>query len=114
MSSGWQVLGGLGQNHVAVFHFDQPTDLSAGWALKMLFEKHYAAPVGHFRISVTTDVQATATGHPAEIEAMLAGAAPHDQAKLRQRFLETAPNSRPTPRRSPTYANKSRAARPRS
>ena len=91
MSSGWQVLGGLGQNHVAVFHFDKPTDLSAGWALKMLFEKHYACPVGHFRISVSTDPQATATGHPADIEAMLAGAAPHDSAKLRQRFLETAP-----------------------
>ncbi len=91
MSSGWQVLGGLGQNHAAVFHFDKPTDLSAGWAIKMLFEKHYACPLGHFRVSVTTDPQATATGHPAEIEAMLAGAAPHDQAKLRQRFLETAP-----------------------
>ncbi|MEY4132964.1 MAG: hypothetical protein RL592_1022 [Verrucomicrobiota bacterium] len=91
MSSGWQVLGGLGQNHAAVFRFDQPTDLSAGWALKMLFEKHYACPLGHFRVSVTTDPQATATGHPAEIEAMLAGAAPHDTAKLRQRFLETAP-----------------------
>ena len=91
MSSGWQVLGGLGQNHAAVFHFDKPTDLSAGWAIKMLFEKHYACPLGHFRISVTTDPQATATGHPAEIEAMLAGAAPHDPAKLRQRFLETAP-----------------------
>jgi hypothetical protein len=91
MSSGWQVLGGYGQNHVAVFYFDQPTDLTAGWALKMLFEKHYAAPVGHFRISVSTDSQATATGHPAEIEAMLAGDAPHDLPKLRQRFLETAP-----------------------
>jgi hypothetical protein len=91
MSSGWQVLGGLGQHHAAVFHFAQPTDLAAGWTLKMLFEKHYACPVGHFRVSVTTDPQATATGHPAEIEAMLAGAAPHDQARLRQRFLETAP-----------------------
>ena len=91
MSSGWQVLGGLGQNHAAVFRLEKPTDLSAGWAIKMLFEKHYACPLGHFRISVTTDPQATATGHPAEIEAMLAGAAPHDQAKLRQRFLETAP-----------------------
>ena len=91
MSSGWQVLGGYGQRQTAVFRFDQPTDLAAGWALKMLFEKHYAAPVGHFRISVSTDAQATATGHPAEIEAMLAGAAPHDQPQLRQRFLETAP-----------------------
>ena len=125
MSSGWQVLGGLGQNHVAVFHFDKPTDLSAGWAIKMLFEKHYACPVGHFRVSVTTDPQATATGHPAEIEAMLAGAAPHDQAKLRQRFLETAPElavpakalatlRKQVPRGQPTLVMRERpAAHPR-
>ena len=125
MSSGWQVLGGLGQNHVAVFHFDQPTDLAAGWALKMLFEKHYAAPVGHFRISVTTDPQATATGHPAEIEAMLAGVTPHDPAKLRLRFLETAPElavhakalanlRKQVPRGQPTLVMRERpAAHPR-
>lgn len=125
MSSGWQVLGGLGQNHAAVFHFDKPTDLSAGWAIKMLFEKHYACPLGHFRISVTTDPQATATGHPAEIEAMLAGAAPHDQAKLRQRFLETSPElavhakalanlRKQVPRGQPTLVMRERpAAHPR-
>ena len=125
MSSGWQVLGGLGQNHAAVFHFDKPTDLSAGWAIKMLFEKHYACPLGHFRISVTTDPQATATGHPAEIEAMLAGAAPHDQFKLRQRFLETAPElavhakalanlRKQVPRGQPTLVMRERpAAHPR-
>ncbi len=125
MSSGWQVLGGLGQEHAAVFRFAQPTDLAAGWALKMLFEKHYACPLGHFRISVTTDPQATATGHPAEIEAMLAGAAPQDQAKLRQRFLETAPElaaqskalanlRRQVPRGQPTLVMRERpAAHPR-
>ena len=125
MSSGWQVLGGLGQHHVAVFHFDKPTDLSAGWALKMLFEKHYACPVGHFRISVSTDPQATATGHPAEIEAMLAGSAPHDLAKLRQRFLETTPElavpakalanlRKQVPRGQPTLVMRERpAAHPR-
>jgi hypothetical protein len=125
MSSGWQVLGGYGQNHVAVFRFDRPTDLAAGWALKMLFEKHYACPVGHFRISVTTDDQATATGHPAEIEAMLAGNAPHDLPKLRQRFLETAPElavhakalanlRRQIPRGQPTLVMRERpAAHPR-
>ena len=125
MSSGWQVLGGLGQNHAAVFHFDKPTDLSAGWTLKMLFEKHYACPVGHFRISVTTEPQATATGHPAEIEAMLAGVTPHDPAKLRLRFLETAPElavhakalanlRKQVPRGQPTLVMRERpAAHPR-
>jgi hypothetical protein len=125
MSSGWQVLGGYGQNHVAVFHFEQPTDLAVGWALKMLFEKHYAAPVGYFRVSVSTDSQATATGHPAEIEAMLAGDTPHDLPKLRQRFLETAPElavhakalanlRRQIPRGQPTLVMRERpAAHPR-
>jgi hypothetical protein len=125
MSSGWQVLGGLGQHHAAVFRFEKPTDLSAGWALKMLFEKHYACPVGHFRLSVTTEPHATATGHPAEIEAMLAGAAPHDPAKLRQRFLETAPElavhakalanlRKQVPRGQPTLVMRERpAAHPR-
>ncbi|MES2597524.1 MAG: PSD1 and planctomycete cytochrome C domain-containing protein [Verrucomicrobiota bacterium] len=91
MSSGWQVLGGLNVAHAAVFHFEQPIDLTSGVGLKMLFEKHFACPLGHFRISVTTSDHATATGHPAEIENMLAKAAPQEMDKLRQRFLETAP-----------------------
>ncbi|MFM7210099.1 MAG: DUF1553 domain-containing protein, partial [Verrucomicrobiota bacterium] len=95
MSSGWQVLGGYGQKQTAVFRFAQPTDLTSGWALKMLFEKHFACPLGHFRISVTTDPQATATGHPAAVEDMLAGAAPADRDLLRKRFLETAPEVAP-------------------
>ena len=95
MSSGWQVLGGYGQKQTAVFRFAQPTDLTSGWALKMLFEKHFACPLGHFRISVTTDPQATATGHPASVEDMLAGAAPADRDLLRKRFLETAPEVAP-------------------
>jgi hypothetical protein len=28
MSSGWQVLGGYGVQHAAVFHFEQPIDLT--------------------------------------------------------------------------------------
>ena len=68
MSSGWQVLGGYGQNHAAVFHFEKPVDLTNGFDLKMLFEKHFACPLGHFRVSVTTSDHATATGHPLEVE----------------------------------------------
>lgn len=91
MSSGWQVLGGLGQQHAAVFHFEQPVDLTNGIDLKMLFEKHFACPVGHFRISVSTSEHATATGHPAEIEEMLAKAVPQDKARLLRQFLESTP-----------------------
>lgn len=94
MSSGWQVLGGYGVQHAAVFHFDKPIDLTNGFDLKMLFEKHFACPLGHFRISVTTSDHATATGHPAEVEDALAT---NDQAKrdlLLRRFLETAPETK--------------------
>lgn len=98
MSSGWQVLGGYGQSHTAVFHFEQPVDLTRGFDLKMLFEKHFACPLGHFRLSVTTSDHATATGHPFEIESWLAAYHPDSSATnavnrilLLSRFLETAP-----------------------
>ena len=91
MSSGWQVLGGSGVAHTAVFHFAEPVDLTNGFALKMLFEKHFACPLGHFRISVTTSDHATATGHPAEVEAALSSGAEGSRALLLQRFLESTP-----------------------
>jgi hypothetical protein len=81
-----------GVKHAAVFHFEQPIDLTSGFDLKMLFEKHFACPLGHFRLSVTTSDHATATGHPFEVEEALAA---NDQVETRgaaaQRFLETAP-----------------------
>ena len=95
MSSGWQVLGGTDVRHAAVFHFAQPIDIDSGLELKMLFEKHFACPLGYFRISVTTDQRACATGHPAHIEQRLAGPIESltvpDREILRQRFLETTP-----------------------
>lgn len=96
MSSGWQVLGGYGVQHAAVFHFEQPVDLTDGFELKMLFEKHFACPLGHFRISVTTSDHAEATGHPAEIEEALAANDSSKREVLRHRFLETAPEMKQT------------------
>jgi hypothetical protein len=91
MSSGWQVLGGIGVQHAAVFQFEQPVDFTKGFDLKMLFEKHFACPLGHFRISVTTSDHATATGHPFEVEEALASNDASKRAVLLRRFLETAP-----------------------
>ncbi len=93
MSSGWQVLGGAGQHHAAVFVLDQPVDLTSGFALKMQFERHFACPLGHFRVSVTTDEHASATGHPAEIEEQLCKStlAATERATLLRRFLESTP-----------------------
>ncbi len=91
MSSGWQVLGGIGVQHAAVFHFEQPVDFTNGFDLKMLFEKHFACPLGHFRISVTTSNHAAATGHPFEVEEALAANDSSKHEVLLRRFLETAP-----------------------
>ncbi|MCX6849629.1 MAG: PSD1 and planctomycete cytochrome C domain-containing protein [Verrucomicrobia bacterium] len=91
MSSGWQVLGGYGVQHAAVFHFEQPVDLTNGLDLKMLFEKHFACPLGHFRVSVTTSDHAEATGLPAEVEDALATGDKSKQEMLLRSFLETAP-----------------------
>ena len=90
MSSGWQVLGGYGVQHAAVFHFEQPVDLTNGLDLKMLFEKHFACPLGHFRISVTTSDHAEATGLPAEVEEALATGDKSKHEMLLRSFLETA------------------------
>lgn len=91
MSSGWQVLGGYGQSHAAVFHFEKPIDLTNGFDLKMLFEKHFACPLGHFRLSVTTSDHAEATGHPFEVENALATNDQKKREALMREFLETAP-----------------------
>ena len=92
MSSGWQVLGGAWVYQSAVFEFEQPLDLAAGLELKMLFEKHFACSLGHFRVSFTTSEHPAATGHPAELEEVLAsGSARQDNPGLLLRFLETAP-----------------------
>ncbi len=121
MSSGWQVLGGHGVQHTAVFHFEQPVDLTNGFDLKLLFEKHFACPLGHFRVSVTTSDHAEATGHPAEVEEALAGGDKSKREVLLHRFLETAPEmekaakplliARKTPPRGqPTLVMQERAA----
>ena len=66
-------------------------DLTDGLDLKMLFEKHFACPLGHFRISVTTGDHAAATGHPAAVEEALATGDATNQDLLLRHFLETAP-----------------------
>lgn len=126
MSSGWQVLGGYGQSHAAVFHFEKPVDLTNGFDLKMLFEKHFACPLGHFRLSVTTSDHAEATGHPLEVENALATHDLTQREALMREFLVTTPEMkqaaapllaarRQLPRGQPTLALKERpASNPRS
>jgi hypothetical protein len=97
-ATGWSTHGAQGKFNAAVYEFEQPADLSAGLVLTMNFERHYACPLGRFRISVSSDSKpAEARGHSAEIESILAKSAesrsPGETQLLLQRFLQTAPET---------------------
>jgi hypothetical protein len=53
--SGWSISGGEGQAQTAVFQLATPLAKPGPLALSMVFEKYYSAPLGRFRISVTSD-----------------------------------------------------------
>jgi hypothetical protein len=98
MSSGWSTNGEQGKPHAAVFAFDKPIDLNGTLELKLEFERHYACPLGHFRIAVCTEAKpAEARGHVADIEELLAKPAaqrtPEEKEILMQRFFESAPET---------------------
>jgi len=94
--TGWRVTGGTGTPQVAVFSFDKPTSISGDLLIHMLFERYAAAPLGRFRISVTSDPQAAEPlALPPELESILL-TTPADRTvaqrqKLFDHFLATAP-----------------------
>ncbi|MBI5774380.1 MAG: PSD1 domain-containing protein [Verrucomicrobia bacterium] len=94
--SGWSINGGQGQRHVAVFNLAQPLAAAGEVEIKMLFEKHYAAPLGRFRISVTTDsAKPVARAFEDEVERLLlvpdAQLTAVQREQLRRTFLLNAP-----------------------
>ena len=56
--TGWSVNGGQGKPHIAVFQLPEPIKNTGAFRLRMLFERYYAAGLGKFRISVTSDPRA--------------------------------------------------------
>lgn len=94
--TGWRIDGGQGKAHVAVFTLAEPVADARELKLRMLFERYHAAPLGHFRISVTTDPRAReSSALPPEVEEALA--IPADDRSdaqrdvLRRYFLSIAP-----------------------
>ena len=94
--TGWRVTGGTGAPQVAVFVLDKSVSISRDIAIHMLFERYAAAPLGRFRISVTSDPQA---GEPLalspELEAILltlpADRTTAQRRKLFDHFLSITP-----------------------
>ncbi len=56
--TGWSINGGQGKPHIAVFQLAEPLKNAGALRLRMLFERYYAAGLGRFRISVTSDPRA--------------------------------------------------------
>ncbi len=95
-STGWSTAGGEGEAHQLVLSLEQPLETSDELEIEMLFERHFAASLGRFRLSATSspgDVQARKL--PVEVEALLsrdaAGVTAEETAQLRRYFLSVAP-----------------------
>src|SRR4030095_9444613 len=71
---------------------DPPVDKVAKLDVKLLFERYYAAGMGRFRISVTSDDRpAEARGLPAEVEESLLIPANQKSVAVVEHFLQVAP-----------------------
>jgi hypothetical protein len=94
--TGWSIGGARGRAHWAVFTLATAIVGRGDFELRLLFERYYAAGLGKFRISVTTDTRAIeAVGIPPELEPILltpAGQRTTEQKDpLLRQFLEVAP-----------------------
>lgn len=94
--TGWAINGGQGKPHVAVFALGDALSAANQYTLRMIFERYYAAGLGRFRISMTTDPKAKMpTAMPVETEALLIKPANErtdaDNVALLTTFCQVAP-----------------------
>ncbi|MBB6050569.1 PSD1 and planctomycete cytochrome C domain-containing protein [Armatimonas rosea] len=93
--TGWNINGSQGKPSVAVFSFEKPLETDT-LALTMVFEQYYAAGLGKFRLSVTTDSPPAPKnggggGFLALLPALEDALARNDDAALRTQFVRVAP-----------------------
>jgi hypothetical protein len=94
--TGWSINRGQGKAHAAVFNLAAPLGDLREMSLRLLFERYYSAPLGRFRIWVTTDARPVeARGLPPDVEELVL--TPADQRgeaqreRLLRHFLSVAP-----------------------
>lgn len=75
-STGWSTSDREGQASHLVLNFAEPLEASGSLKLDLLFERHFAASLGRFRISATAGDNATALNLPLELESQFL----HDQS----------------------------------
>lgn len=95
MSTGWSTGGRHGRPDAAVFELAEPVAAGEPMVVTMRFERHFACPLGRFRMSVSDIPGARASGHSADVEAALAKSpetrSPAERQAILRRFLVTAP-----------------------
>jgi len=95
LQSPWEVDGGQGRRHVAVFVLEKPLADAGEFDLDMFFEHYYVCGLGRFRISVTTDADPEAHERPDDVERLLTVADDSlkaaDRQRLQTQFLMEAP-----------------------
>ena len=95
-SSGWALSGREGKPHQLVINLAEPIKQSGNLQITFLFERHYAASLGRFRLATTSHPGAVvAKAMPVDVEAALirpfADATPGQRRRIRQHFLLTTP-----------------------
>ena len=72
-STGWSTAGREGEAHQLVLNLAKPLDAKQPLVLKLIFERHFAASLGRFRISAATSNEPSqATSLPVDMERLLA------------------------------------------
>lgn len=98
-STGWSTGGREGEPHRWVANFETPFRPQGPWSIELVFERHYAAPLGRFRVSLASQSDpATASPLAAEGESRLSAwkrtgeIDPNDEwlDRLSRRFIATA------------------------
>jgi hypothetical protein len=94
--TGWSTSGAEGRANEAVFVFEKPFTPAGGtFSLKLMFGRHYACTLGHFRISLTTAEKPVASPLSGEMQALLTkpdeSLSSTERETLRTAFLLTAP-----------------------
>lgn len=70
--TGWSTAQGTGQRHVAVYVLEKPLEGVQALDVKMLFERHYPAGIGRYRIAVAEDAgEVEARKVPHEVEQLV-------------------------------------------
>ena len=92
-TSAWQMGGFVGREGRLVLTFAEPVPATGTLDLSMLHERHYAATLGRFRISFTTDAAPVASPLPHDLEAALLSETPPTGGSadaLRREFARSA------------------------